>query len=45
MLIFPGDLFGDPGSDFVRISYLQPLPRLREAMERIGTFLSAREAA
>ncbi len=45
VLIFPGDLFGDPGSDFVRISYLQPLPRLREAMERIGAFLSAREAA
>ena len=45
VLIFPGDLFGDPGSDFVRISYLQPLPRLREAMERIGGFIRSMEAA
>ena len=46
VMIFPGDLFGDPDSDFVRISYLQPLPRLREAMDRIGAFLAAhREAA
>ena len=45
VLIFPGDLFGDPGSDFVRISYLQPLPRLREAMERIGGFMRSVEAA
>lgn len=45
VLIFPGDLFGDPGSAFVRVSYLQPLPRLREAMGRIGAFLRVREAA
>ncbi len=45
VMVFPGDLFGDPGSDFIRISYLQPLDLLREAMGRIGAFLRAREAA
>ena len=45
VMVFPGDLFGDPGSDFIRISYLQPLPRLREAMARIGAFLAARREA
>jgi len=39
VMIFPGALFGDHTDDFVRISLLQPEPRLREAVERIKTFV------
>ena len=45
VMIFPGDLFGEPDSAFVRISYLQPLPLIREAMARIQGFMDARRAA
>ena len=35
----PGTMFGDASDDFVRIGYLQPLPRIREALERVKTFI------
>ncbi|MGY2894876.1 pyridoxal phosphate-dependent aminotransferase [Deinococcus sp. UYEF24] len=38
VMIFPGSLFGDHTDDFVRISLLQPEPRLKEAVDRIKTF-------
>jgi aspartate/methionine/tyrosine aminotransferase len=38
-------MFGDPESDFIRISYLQPLPVIKEAMERIKGFIKAHKKA
>ena len=45
VMVFPGDMFGEPDSDFIRISYLQPLPLIEEAMNRIRTFIAARSEA
>jgi aspartate/methionine/tyrosine aminotransferase len=45
VMVFPGDMFGEPDSDFIRISYLQPLPLIREAMARIKGFIDARKGA
>jgi aminotransferase len=39
VMIFPGQLFGDDSDTYVRIGYLQPLPRIREAVDRLGAFL------
>jgi aminotransferase len=36
----PGTMFGDDSDDFVRIGYLQPLPRIREAFERVRAFIA-----
>ena len=38
VMLFPGTMFGDPSTDYIRISYLQPLPLIQEAMERIASF-------
>jgi len=35
VMVFPGTLFGDHNDDFVRISLLQPMPKLREAADRM----------
>jgi aminotransferase len=35
VLLFPGTLFGDTDDRYVRMSLLQPLERLKEAMQRI----------
>jgi aminotransferase len=43
VMLFPGTMFGDTSTDYIRISYLQPLPLIREAMSRIAEF-SARVA-
>jgi aminotransferase len=45
VMVFPGDMFGEPDSDFIRISYLQPLPLIREAMGRIKGFIGAHKGA
>jgi aminotransferase len=39
VMVFPGDMFGEPDSDFIRISFLQPLPIVEEAMTRITKFI------
>lgn len=36
VLLFPGSMFGDDSDDYVRMSYLQPLERIKEAMERMA---------
>lgn len=41
VMVFPGTMFGDTSADYVRISYLQPLPRVKEAMARIAAFTTA----
>jgi aspartate/methionine/tyrosine aminotransferase len=40
VMIFPGELFGDDSGRYMRISYLQPLPRIREAVDRMGGFMA-----
>lgn len=45
VMVFPGDMFGEPDSDFIRISYLQPLPRIQEAMARITGFIARHKDA
>ncbi len=45
VMVFPGDMFGEPNSDFIRISYLQPLPLIEEAMRRIKAFVASRTEA
>ena len=40
VMLFPGTMFGDTSKDYIRISYLQPLPLIQEAMSRIAAFVS-----
>lgn len=40
VMIFPGSMFGDDSDKYVRISYLQPLPRIEEAVGRMGDFIA-----
>jgi aminotransferase len=44
VMVFPGTMFGDTSTDYIRISYLQPLPLIREAMSRIGEFTTKARA-
>ena len=41
VMIFPGSLFGDPGDDFIRISLLQPVARIEEALRRMSGLVTA----
>ena len=41
VMMFPGSLYGDPTDDHVRISLLASLPRVEEAMRRMGSFIAA----
>jgi aspartate/methionine/tyrosine aminotransferase len=41
VMVFPGSLFGDHCDDYVRISLLQPLPRIEEAARRMAKVVSA----
>jgi aminotransferase len=45
VMVFPGTMFGDESTDYIRISYLQPLPLIREAMDRIASFVSDARSA
>jgi len=44
VMLFPGTMFGDESTDYIRISYLQPLPLIKEAVERIRGFIAQRKA-
>ncbi|HUU36071.1 MAG TPA: pyridoxal phosphate-dependent aminotransferase [Vicinamibacterales bacterium] len=44
VMVFPGTMFGDTSTDYVRISYLQPLPLIREAISRITAFTTKARA-
>jgi aminotransferase len=35
VLVFPGTMFADPAGKYIRISLLQPLARMEEAVRRI----------
>ena len=41
VMMFPGSLFGDHRDDHVRISLLQPLPRVEEAARRMEAVVAA----
>jgi aspartate/methionine/tyrosine aminotransferase len=45
VMLFPGTMFGDDSTDYIRISYLQPLPMIQEAMRRIAAFTARVRAA
>jgi aminotransferase len=45
VMLFPGTMFGDESTDYIRISYLQPLPMIQEAMDRIATFTASTRAS
>lgn len=38
VMLFPGTMFGDDSTDYIRISYLQPLRMIQEAMARMTAF-------
>lgn len=38
VMVFPGTMFGDESRDYIRISYLQPLPLIQEAVARLTKF-------
>jgi aminotransferase len=40
VLLFPGGMFGDEDDIYVRISYLQPLPRIEEAVARMAQVIA-----
>jgi aminotransferase len=40
VMIFAGVMFGDQSNDYIRISYLQPLERIKVAMERMRAFVA-----
>ncbi len=42
VLLFPGSMFGDEDDVYVRISYLQPLARIEEAVERMAQVIAVR---
>ena len=39
VLLFPGSMFGDESDHYVRMSYLQPLERIEEGMERMAAVI------
>lgn len=41
VMIFPGTLFGDEHEDHIRIGYVQPIERIREAADRMSSALRA----
>lgn len=41
VMIFPGSLFGDESDRYIRISYLQPMDQIREAVARIRRFIDS----
>lgn len=45
VMVFPGTMFGDTSTDYIRISYLQPLPLIQTAFERIAGFTRKARAA
>ncbi len=40
VMLFPGTMFGDDSTDYIRISYLQPLEKIKHAMSLINDFIA-----
>jgi aminotransferase len=45
VMLFPGSLFGDDSDLYTRMSYLQPIARIEEAMERIAKVVATHRSA
>jgi aspartate/methionine/tyrosine aminotransferase len=45
VLLFPGSMFGDDSGHYTRMSYLQPLERIQEALERMATVIDRHSVA
>jgi len=45
VMLFPGTMFGDESGHYIRISFLQPLPLIQEAIGRMQTFIAAHKGA
>lgn len=45
VMVFPGTMFGDDSADYIRISYLQPLPLIQEAMGLIRGFIDSKRVS
>lgn len=41
VMLFPGTMFGDDSTDYIRISYLQPLDKIKHAMGLINGFIAS----
>ncbi len=41
VMIFPGSMFGDDSDQYIRISLLQPLARIEEAVARMSAFVAS----
>jgi len=41
VLLFPGTLFGDKEDKYIRLSYLQPMNKIEEAMQKINNFVES----
>lgn len=39
VMLFPGTMFGDHDPSYIRLSFLQPLPVLKEAVKRMKAFM------
>jgi aminotransferase len=39
VLLFPGTLFGDQEDKYIRLSYLQPMNKIEEAMNKMHNFV------
>jgi aminotransferase len=40
VMLFPGTMFGDHDPNYIRLSFLQPLPVIKEAVERMQGFIN-----
>jgi aminotransferase len=40
VMLFPGTMFGDHDPSYIRLSFLQPLPLIKEAVERMKGFIA-----
>jgi len=40
VMVQPGTMFGDTSNEYIRIGYLQPLPKILEAMERMKAVIA-----
>ena len=45
VMVQPGTMFGDASDKYIRIGYLQPLPRIQEALQRMQTVIERWRAA
>jgi aminotransferase len=40
VMLFPGTMFGDHNPNYIRMSFLQPLPLIKDAVERMKSFVA-----